>query len=161
MPYDGLFSFLPTLHMTKKIPLCVSMPYDGLFSFLLEEPPCLRSYSCRCQCPMTGFFHFYRYFGIKTTLTEDGVNALWRAFFISTEDILQQLVDSRGCQCPMTGFFHFYRYRVRSSVHKYTVSMPYDGLFSFLRIRWYGRRKRSRCQCPMTGFFHFYNLQLY
>ena len=57
----------------------------------------------------------------------------------------------------MTGFFHFYVLAVMMSLLLYIagVSMPYDGLFSFLP-HW--DRKDSRyatrvCQCPMTGFF--------
>ena len=82
----------------------------------------------------------------------------------------------------MTGFFHFYpttkttgeKYDMVSmpydglfsfllSMKKWEdicpcmVSMPYDGLFSFLqRIIPVSDADYSKCQCPMTGFFHFY-----
>ena len=60
MPYDGLFSFLLHRRVRRNGIYRVSMPYDGLFSFL---PPFATSsflLTISCQCPMTGFFHFYR-----------------------------------------------------------------------------------------------------
>ena len=135
MPYDGLFSFLPgglsdkekkvlegvnalwraffistQRAVVEKNARKVSMPYDGLFSFLLlERGHPVPLHGKGCQCPMTGFFHFYEaHYGFKhiivdevsmpydglfsflpsgrrlTTVSSGGVNALWRAFFIST-----------------------------------------------------------------------------
>ena len=184
MPYDGLFSFLHDLCIYKKIKKGgrVSMPYDGLFSFLLTgRQNCTSTsprgvnalwraffistvpvayndrYNRRCQCPMTGFFHFYgktdgkekslrnsvnalwRAFFISThakfCIDTDGksVNALWRAFFISTRRTGRSRIrTARRCQCPMTGFFHFYTMKKMYRIVSY------------------------ECQCPMTGFFHFY-----
>ena len=186
----------------------VSMPYDGLFSFLPSAASTawwLKS--SVCQCPMTGFFHFYHSSTQRRSMIH-GVNALWRAFFISTGRIhaagdnkkwcvnalwraffistcppsrgmnswrrvsmpydgLFSFLRSRhrsgidghtGCQCPMTGFFHFYKVRAKtSSGTPLKVSMPYDGLFSFLLLSGtYENMIFSRCQCPMMGFFHFY-----
>ena len=57
----------------------------------------------------------------------------------------------------MTGFFHFYNRKAELIALRETVSMPYDGLFSFLQAaRRHIQRGRVMCQCPMTGFFHFY-----
>ena len=39
----------------------------------------------------------------------------------------------------MTGFFHFYGVDMRGAEMSFAVSMPYDGLFSFLqpaRVMW-------------------------
>ena len=84
MPYDGLFSFLPlSPKLQPGSDKNVSMPYDGLFSFLL----CVSA---------------------NKVLDAWGVNALWRAFFIST-------------------LIYYDKEK-----YIYVVSMPYDGLFSFL-----------------------------
>ena len=115
-----------------------------------------------CQCPMTGFFHFY-WPGRRTGIHE------WT-----------------GCQCPMTGFFHFYFNFFRSWRRRCScvnalwraffistkinrdhpkcsrrVSMPYDGLFSFLRFAGIHGARVFACQCPMTGFFHFYRQRIF
>ena len=62
----------------------VSMPYFGLFSFL-PLFYCQKSKGAlRCQCPTSGFSHFY--FTDLSDADVDGycVNALLRAFLIST-----------------------------------------------------------------------------
>ena len=41
----------------------VSMPYDGLFSFLPRKYTDKGATTAWCQCPMTGFFHFYVNYG--------------------------------------------------------------------------------------------------
>ena len=82
----------------------------GFFHFYGIVLRCHRGWYIRCQCPMTGFFHFYRFgTGLESSLLE--------------------------CQCPMTGFFHFYRSSSKGSKWPPDVSMPYDGLFSFLLWR--------------------------
>ena len=37
-----------------------------------------------------------------------GVNALSRAFFISTEKKIEKYFGAIECQCPQSGFLHFY-----------------------------------------------------
>ena len=60
MPYDGLFSFLPDYLISGRKRMSVSMPYDGLFSFLpIRHEEAVVAAKDLCQCPMTGFFHFY------------------------------------------------------------------------------------------------------
>ena len=61
-----------------------------------------------CQCPMTGFFHFYIDILWQGKVYLCGVNALWRAFFISILVTTSSRTLFHVCQCPMTGFFHFY-----------------------------------------------------
>ena len=110
MPYDGLFSFLLQHGMGMTISVDrVSMPYDGLFSFL---PCCSQRTCCRrfwaVSMPYDGLFSFLRKLSGTAPCTAKGVNALWRAFFISTALSKVTVRNFRGCQCPMTGFFHFY-----------------------------------------------------
>ena len=133
------------------------MPYDGLFSFLqcAEYEVRVRVYAC--QCPMTGFFHFYNRNRklwqtprIKVTMPYDGLFSFLR--------LHKALCEVRGkVSMPYDGLFSFLpMLTVENTVADY-VSMPYDGLFSFLRR--YDRSWdscRCGCQCPMTGFFHFY-----
>ncbi len=212
MPYDGLFSFLRrTCKRAEKIwKECVNALWRAFFISTVCGDRWAWTSQCMCQCPMTGFFHFYvcavyyanasmkcvnalwRAFFISTDLRETleydfnvGVNALWRAFFISTAaNAVEQYEEMGWCQCPMTGFFHFYKH-IRKAINLIQkVSMPYDGLFSFLhlnleecKIQEYGGVNAlwraffistywplwcrcsctlRGCQCPMTGFFHFY-----
>ena len=163
MPYDGLFSFLRrTCKRAEKIwKECVNALWRAFFISTVCGDRWAWTSQCMCQCPMTGFFHFYvcavyyanasmkcvnalwRAFFISTDLRETleydfnvGVNALWRAFFISTAaNAVEQYEEMGWCQCPMTGFFHFYTLTSKSVRYRSMgVSMPYDGLFSFLRI---------------------------
>ena len=61
------------------------------------------------------------------------VNALYRAFSISTKKYFIEDAEYTLCQCPLSGFLHFYTER--------TVFMS---------------TALSRCQCPLSGFLHFY-----
>ena len=36
------------------------MPFNGLLPFLLVEVGAESTYKAMCQCPLTGFFHFYK-----------------------------------------------------------------------------------------------------
>ena len=60
------------------------MPFNGLSSFLptKKESVVLKAIVV-CQCPLTGYLHFY-----KTPFTKKGLCAV--------------------CQCPLTGYLHFY-----------------------------------------------------
>ena len=163
MPYDGLFSFLHTHDSWSEEDQEVSMPYDGLFSFL-----------------RAGLGKFLRLLV--------GVNALRRAFFISTIHArICSISVAYRCQCPTTGFFHFYKKMNSFRSNRPRVSMPYDGLFSFLHsgngvshqgyrsvsmpydglfsfLRYFGPsagHTKYVCQCPTTGFFHFYRRRVH
>ncbi len=62
-----------------------------------------------CQCPLTGFLHFY-----------GNIRIYW----------MKQILV---CQCPLTGFLHFYVKVTGLGEVKANVSMPFNGLPSFLR----------------------------
>ena len=88
------------------------------------------------------------------------VNALCRAYSISTniEYILAE--DILVCQCPVSGLFHFYGKKNEKNNKKEVVSMPCVGLIPFLlpsarKTGW----KEIVCQCPVSGLFHFYKLR--
>ena len=108
------------------------MPFFGLLSFLLWSLPESSGAVEWCQCPSSGFSHFYHsislrririvcvsmpFFGLLSFLRmtelnaearKDCVNALLRASFFST--LLHQRFEEIQvmCQCPSSGFFLFY-----------------------------------------------------
>ena len=134
----------------------MSMPYIGLYSFLHTEFQGKTSWKNRCQCPTSGFTHFYPAKLQIVTQTPMGVNALHRALLISTSlewtvhgqqpcvnalhralliSTLAKELDERQqlmCQCPTSGFTHFYE-------ESQTATIETGG-----------------CQCPTSGFTHFY-----
>ena len=85
------------------------------------------------QCPVSGLFHFYinlkpikqeksrsvnalcRAYSISTVTCDvkkfgiRGVNALCRAYSISTDFREQYQLFDKRCQCPVSGLFHFYQ----------------------------------------------------
>ena len=96
----------------------VSMPYIRLLPFLQMAETKTSIRQIVCQCPTSGFSHFY----------------------ISGNSMLRG--NDTVCQCPTSGFSHFYmvvRQQVRCT--KSIVSMPYIGLLPFLPARKCGRRR--------------------
>ena len=61
------------------------MPCFGLTSFLQEVNMKIRKKATWCQCPASGLLHFYTVSGIMMKKLEKRVNALLRAYFISTK----------------------------------------------------------------------------
>ena len=84
-----------------------------------------------CQCPQAGSYHFYtsRWTGqsLRVSMPSGGlipflltpylifingfgrcVNALRRAYTISTYGISEKWVPTAWCQCPLAGLYHFY-----------------------------------------------------
>ena len=107
MPFFGL---TPFLHY-KEEKLCsrkhVSMPFFGLTPFL-RIMTVLSTTSLMCQCPSSGLLHFYV---IKTDAykrVEECVNALLRAYSISTKITKSNSGNQTMCQCPSSGLLHFY-----------------------------------------------------
>ena len=85
-PFIGLLSFLRKANsLLKNCKKDVSMPFNGLLSFLprlaISDED---KNSITCQCPSTGFFHFYKKQKNIGVGLFDCVNALQRASFIST-----------------------------------------------------------------------------
>ena len=85
-----------------------------------------------CQCPSSGFSHFY-YEKERYVYPKECVNALLRASLISTSLFDETKLVLIGCQCPSSGFSHFYII-VCMLMSKNTVSMPFFGLLSFLHL---------------------------
>ena len=86
MPFIGLSPFLLNIRNKHREEISVSMPFIGLSPFLL---------------------------GIEIIEVEEefGVNALYRAFSISTCRKVGKRTATGVCQCPLSGFLHFYQKR--------------------------------------------------
>ena len=136
----------------------MSMPSVELSSFLQPVMVIVITLSGMCQCPQSCFLHFYGYkknqFGfiyysvsmpsvvlssflpwqtpVNSCYRFIGVNALSRAFFISTNRSTFFGKTIYMCQCPQSCFLHFYP--VESS----------------------GGKGAWVCQCPQSCFLHFY-----
>ena len=133
MPYLGLFPFLLTAVSFAMFFANVSMPSLGLFPFLRdnhmdwrEEAICFNALSRAIpistpeetekpeetemfQCPISGYSHFYYQY---RNIYKGGLNKF---------------------QCPISGYSHFYILNVKKDLQHEIVSMPYLGLFPFLR----------------------------
>ena len=83
--------------------------------------------------PYHGLSSFLRYAADTNSDTGGSFNALPRAFFFSTNRIVEEMLNVLLFQCPTTGFLLFYE----DYTHIITVA---DTLF----------------QCPTTGFLLFY-----
>ena len=106
------------------------MPCGGLTPFLPSWTASNVPFAGGCQCPVAGLLHFYRFFrfgargyryrvsmpcgGLTPFLLGEAmddpeiallcVNALWRAYSISTtKNWKDQFMSFVGCQCPVAG----------------------------------------------------------
>ena|GEM_PF-1874891 len=136
-----------------------------------------------CQCPYSGFFHFYMIFESKFEVRKEVSMPLLGLLpflqekkpdrlYVNTVSMpllgllpfLPLGIDDNYyiyylCQCPYSGFFHFYEKGGRCYEHRDNVSMPLLGLLPFLQINTKIFSMISdMCQCPYSGFFHFYLL---
>ena len=84
MPCIGLSSFLQALDkMNDMSTFCVNALYRAFFISTKGEND-YEDHKFMCQCPVSGFLHFYVGTVIGAVLIGGCVNALYRAFFIST-----------------------------------------------------------------------------
>ena len=67
MPFIGLSPFLPAIINTMILYGDVSMPFIGLSPFLHTMKNLIKNLFGECQCPLSGFLHFY---GIKGNVPE-------------------------------------------------------------------------------------------
>ena len=87
------------------------------------------------QCPESGFPHFYWTKVSPSTIGKRCVNALSRAFLISTGWITQQATPfMRGVNALSRAFLISTPWRKEGKMGKYV----------------------TMCQCPISGFPHFY-----
>ena len=86
-----------------------------------------------CQCPLTGFFHFYSLGDYMKAAKYIGVSMPFNGLPSFLQEVTDFMSKDKRCQCPLTGFFHFHK-----------VTFVIEGV------------EVKECQCPLTGFFHFY-----
>ena len=130
-PSSGLlhfYNFLKIKHNNNRMCQC---PSSGLLHFYII---CLKllDMKWKCQCPSSGLLHFYKLQWSYFRAQRWCVNALHRAYSISTKEKSFTSSKKRMCQCPSSGLLHFYGYTVKE-IHGEYVSMPFIGLTPFLR----------------------------
>ena len=109
MPFIGLTPFLQKNRRRNQVRFgCVSMPFIGLTPFLQILHQVLPSNII-------------------------SVNALHRAYSISTIRCYHIQLCATSCQCPSSGLLHFYFEHSKSQSYRLRiVSMPFIGLTPFL-----------------------------
>ena len=161
MPYFGLFSFLQNLFFRSRPRKMCQCPTSGFSHFYTPSFPMTTKSFPMCQCPTSGFSHFYPP-QIRSTRTIGLIVSMpyFGLFSFLHGEKTNEETDYGMCQCPTSGFSHFYGMRQHQRHEDRPVSMPYFGLFSFLRQN---RADKSEypdlCQCPTSGFSHFYQLR--
>ena len=90
------------------------MPFIGLLPFLPVIAIAVITIAVMCQCPLSGFLHFYVCEYLQVQPSEISVNALYRAFSISTTgiDIPMELLE--GVSMPFIGLSPFLRSPLRT-----------------------------------------------
>ena len=84
MPFIGLSPFLPIRSQgLYTIAICVNALYRA-FSISTETIKSVLDTNASCQCPLSGFLHFYIHEVGEYSPVKPCVNALYRAFSIST-----------------------------------------------------------------------------
>ena len=153
------------------------MPFIGLSPFLHLAKAAASLMMDACQCPLSGFLHFYMagvtvelkkrhtvsmpFIGLSPFLPPvtkqekqlllQCVNALYRAFSISTGIIMKRLINKLLCQCPLSGFLHFYLHRIGGIYYeKYCVNALYRA-FSISTLPSGNALKWSICRLDFAG----------
>ena len=108
------------------------MPCFGLSPFLLVDliPILIKR---ECQCPASGFLHFYQISKNKYVFVYTMCQCPASGFlhFYKYADGKLDLLKNT-CQCPASGFLHFYQNDGTGTQTQNTVSMPCFGLSPFL-----------------------------
>ena len=87
----------------------------------------------KCQCPSSGLLHFYGGCHIESQGLRSCVNALHRAYSISTGEKNMAMEYIYIVSMPFIGLTPFLRLRTRRRGARSWVSMPFIGLTPFLR----------------------------
>ena len=112
----------------------MSMPYIGLIPFLLKGISVLSQSVMIVSCPTSGLSHFYKDLHLLLGNVGGCVNALHRAYPIST--LRRGFLRSHlyVVSMPYIGLIPFLLSDVYNESHQYkVVSMPYIGLIPFLQ----------------------------
>ena len=124
MPCPGL---IPFLHYGvvegRLVKDPVSMPCLGLIPFLRIRMCSMRVENLVCQCPVSGLSHFYKPKNLRQLQNLRCVNALSRAYPISTEYNYQRSGKCVVVSMPCLGLIPFLRYLLKNLV-KSMISGP-------------------------------------
>ena len=90
----------------------VSMPYIGLPPFLQMEETKTSIRQIVCQCPTSGFSHFYLV-GLEFTIRTNNLCQCPTSGFSHFYSVNSKIIlyCKYLCQCPTSGFSHFYLFR--------------------------------------------------
>ena len=162
MPFYGLLSFLlsSTISNRYKKEKC-QCPSTGFFHFYEMERKTQLDEYYMCQCPSTGFFHFYKKKLFQKKMMMKGVNALLRASFISTQHFLLSIEKDDECvNALLRASF------ISTIALRFALGEEYVRVNALLRASFISthmkdgtytvKEVKGGCQCPSTGFFHFY-----
>ena len=130
-PVSGLFHFYRGTLLQCSRNILVSMPCVGLIPFLRDLIK-IENGTVRVSMPCVGLIPFLRKNVFEPISVEVGVNALCRAYSISTKSLNAYSNYAQLCQCPVSGLFHFYTSMLLIPIKNYWVSMPCVGLIPFL-----------------------------
>ena len=135
MPYIGLIPFLlKGISVLSQSVMIVSMPYIGLIPFLHHGSRPEGSGQRLCQCPTSGLSHFYIPVIFDQYAEYICVNALHRAYPISTEAVKVIAPEKDVCVNALHRAYPISTRRLQlRSLAWSSVSMPYIGLIPFLQ----------------------------
>ena len=135
-----------------------------------------------CQCPISGYPHFYTRDHRACVIKKVCVNALSRAIPISTMGLNVDYLQEAKCQCPISGYPHFYQIMIkRNDGSSIVCQCPVSGYPPFLllkscqknligscvnalsraipistKLSYLNWEFGTVCQCPVSGYPHFY-----
>ena len=153
MPFIGLSPFLHGggYSRAEETPYCVNALYRAFSISTAGNEAGETIIAAMCQCPLSGFLHFYANQWVEDSTHACCVNALYRAFSISTGIIMKRLINKLLCQCPLSGFLHFYLHRIGGIYYeKYCVNALYRA-FSISTLPSGNALKWSICRLDFAG----------
>ena len=110
-----------------------------------------------CQCPVSGYPHFYASLERPLNEIEKSVNALSRAIPISTANDKDCIQEYKYVSMPCLGLSPFLHENNRYQGNHQLCQCPVSGYPHFY-ISWMMTdcNKQKMCQCPVSGYPHFY-----
>ena len=113
------------------------MPFNGLTSFLHELQKAIKALTLKgcVNALQRAYIISTDVMPFMLNSMTNCVNALQRAYIISTTaTATANMTTPQVCQCPSTGLHHFYGKDARCCSKCEYVSMPFNGLTSFLQF---------------------------
>ena len=156
MPYFGLFPFLlKQLQWQGILMQEFQCPTSGFFLFYGKES-FMRKLAFDVSMPYFGLFPFLRPYSMETRNNKYRFNALLRAFSFSTGYLAYRRMLLTGFQCPTSGFFLFYI--STSTIESWRLCLfqcPTSGFFLFYTFELEVQKAYSKVSMPYFGLFPF------